>query len=105
MILNIDVQFEYRMDQPTDVFMQVQVPNLPDRHVLGETVTMSAVEHIRTVEAESGIVQCTLLRTTGDLAYSYSAQIDVTRPVYDMSTLAAVAPHKLSGDVVRYLMQ
>jgi transglutaminase-like putative cysteine protease len=104
MILNIDVQLEYRMAQPTDVFMQVQVPNLPDQRVLGETVTMSAVEHIRTVEAESGIGQRTLLRTTGDLAYSYHAQIDVTRPVHDMSKLAAVAPHKLPGDVVRYLM-
>jgi transglutaminase-like putative cysteine protease len=104
MILNIDVQFEYRMDQPTDVFMQVQVPNLPDQRVLRDSVTMSPVEHIRTVEAESGIGQRTLLRTTGDLAYSYSAQIDVTRPVCDMSALAAVAPHKLPGDVVRYLM-
>jgi transglutaminase-like putative cysteine protease len=104
MILNIDVQFEYRMDQPTDVFMQVQVPNLLDQRVLGETVKMSPVEHIKTVEAESGIGQRTLLRTTGDLAYSYSAQIDVTRPVHDISTLAAVAPHKLPGDVVRYLM-
>ena len=104
MILNIDVQFEYRMAQPTDVFMQVQAPNLADQRVLGETVTMSPVEHIRTVDAEAGIGRRTLLRTTGNLAYSYSSQIDVTRPVHDMSTLAAVAPHKLPGDVVRYLM-
>ena len=104
MILNIDVQFEYRMAQPTDVFMQVQAPNLSDQRVLGETVTMSPVEHIRTVDAEAGIGRRTLLRTTGNLAYFYSAQIDVTRPVHDMSTLAAVAPHKLPGDVVRYLM-
>jgi transglutaminase-like putative cysteine protease len=104
MILNIDVQFEYRMAQPTDVFMQVQAPNLADQRVLGETVTMSPVEHIRTVDAEAGIGRRTLLRTTGNLAYFYSAQIDVTRPVHDMSTLAAVAPHKLPGDVVRYLM-
>ena len=55
MILNIDVQFEYRMAQPTDVFMQVQAPNLSDQRVLGETVTMSPVEHIRTVDAEAGI--------------------------------------------------
>jgi transglutaminase-like putative cysteine protease len=104
MILNIDVQFEYRMAQPTDVFMQVQAPNLADQRVLGETVTMSPVEHIRTVDAEAGIGQRTLLRATSNLAYSYSSQIDVTRPVHDMSTLAAVAPHKLPGDVVRYLM-
>lgn len=64
MILNIDVQFEYRMAQPTDVFMQVQAPNLADQRVLGETVTMSPVEHIRTVDAEAGIGRRTLLRTT-----------------------------------------
>ncbi|AGI67702.1 transglutaminase family protein [Octadecabacter antarcticus 307] len=104
MILNIDVQLDYRMDQPTDVFMQVQVPNLPDQRVLAETVTMSPIENIRAVDAESGIGQRTLLRTTGDLAYSYSAQIDVTRRVHDIATLSEIAPHKLPGNVVRYLM-
>ena len=104
MILNLDVQLDYRMDQPTDVLMQVRVPNLADQRALSESVKMSPVENIRAVDAESGIGQRALLHAKGNLAYSYWAQIDVTRPVYDMSTLAAVAPHKLPGDVVRYFM-
>jgi len=104
MILNIDVKFDYRMTQSTDVIMQIQAAELVGQKVIEDTIEMSDVDAIKHVPAESGIGQRMLLRTKGDLICSYHAKIAVTRPVHALETLNATPPHQLPGDAVRYLM-
>lgn len=104
MILNIDVQLDYQMAQPTDLILQVQAPDLADQRVLSETVDMSVADHTATIAGEAGMGERTLLRMAGDLVYSYRARIDVDRPLLYLEPLVAVPPHKLPSDAVRYLM-
>ncbi len=104
MHLNIEVQLDYEIDTPIDLILQIQAPSFADQSVVHENLDPGDVQQIARVAAEAGMGERILLKTSGDLSCTYTATIDVKRPVLDISTLPAVAVHHLPGDAVRYLM-
>ncbi|ABD55122.1 transglutaminase-like domain-containing protein [Jannaschia sp. CCS1] len=104
MILNIDVNLAYSIEQPVDLILQIQAPSFADQHVVSETFDLGNPEHVGRIAGEAGMGDRVLLSTATDFRFSYTAQIDVNRPALALEQLKAVAPHLLPGDAVRYLM-
>ena len=104
MILQIGVQLRYEVPGPTDILLQVVVPDFADQRVLHENVTLSKTLHSAKVAAEEGVGERSLLRVDTNFSCDYTARIEVDRPALDVSQLAAVPPHQLPSDAIRYLM-
>lgn len=104
MNLEIDVHLVYRLPAPTDLLLQIEVADLADQKVLDAGLQTSEVDHFARVSAENGLGERIWLRADGEFCCDYTARVDVDRPALDISDLAAVSPHLLPGDTVRYLM-
>ncbi|WP_373085916.1 transglutaminase family protein [Sneathiella sp.] len=104
MLLDIDVQLHYRLEEPTDILMQIEVADLPDQRVLNANLELGTYEHMARVAAHEGIGDRIWLRMTDAFTCHYTARVSVDRPVLNLADLDAVSPHLLPGDTVRYLM-
>jgi len=104
MILQIDVHLRYGVQAPTDILLQIMVPNFADQQVRNEKITLSDTLHRATVAAEEGVGERTLLRIDQDLVCDYMTRVEIDRPALDISQLRALPPHQLPSDAIRYLM-
>jgi transglutaminase-like putative cysteine protease len=104
MLLEIDVQLHYRLEQPNDILMQIEVADLPDQRVLSANLELGAHQHLKRVAAQEGIGDRVWLHMNEAFECHYTAQVIVDRPVLDLKRLETVSLHLLPSDVVRYLM-
>jgi transglutaminase-like putative cysteine protease len=104
MILNVNVHLNYAIQNPTDVLLQLTVPDLPDQRVLEESTSYGENVQVSTVPAEAGFGERVLMNINHDLICSYTARINVDRPIIDIADLAATPPFQLPSDAIRYLM-
>jgi transglutaminase-like putative cysteine protease len=104
MILDLHVHLHYQMPQITDLLVQIEAPDLADQLLLHANIKLSETEHFARVAAENGLGERIWLRVEGEFVCDYTAKIQVERPVLDLKSMAAVSPHRLPGDTIRYLM-
>lgn len=104
MILSVDVHLQYRFSQPTDLLLQIEAADLADQTVRQTHISFSEVENVSRITADDGLGERIWLRADGLFQCDYRADIQINRPVRDLSTLPATPPHQLSGEAVRYLM-
>lgn len=104
MILQIDVQLDYAVQSPTDIILQIAVPDFSDQRVTDDETILSDATHRAVVAAEEGIGERLLLRVEKDFHCQYSSRVHIDRPALDIAALPAVPPHQLPGDAIRYLM-
>ncbi|MEQ8262196.1 MAG: transglutaminase family protein [Pseudohaliea sp.] len=104
MILNIDVQLQYAVQAQTDIILQITVPDFAGQRVVSEQLVLSESLHSTSVPGEAGVGTRLLLCVERDFECHYRAQVVIDRPLVDISPLAAVPPHRLSDDALRYLM-
>ncbi len=104
MILSVDVHLQYRLSQPTDLLLQIEAADLADQTVRQTHISFSEVENVSRITADDGLGERIWLRADGLFQCDYRADIQINRPVLDLSTLPATPPHQLSGEAVRYLM-
>ncbi|MCA8882949.1 MAG: transglutaminase family protein [Rhodobacteraceae bacterium] len=104
MILEIMTKLDYTLPKPCDLLMQLEVAEMHDQTVLSAKLETNETEHFATVPAEDRIGTRTWLRASERLTISYQARVQVDRAPQDISKLAAVPPHLLPGEVVKYLM-
>jgi transglutaminase-like putative cysteine protease len=103
-ILSVDVHLQYRFSQPTDLLLQIEAADLADQTVRQTHISFSEVENVSRITADDGLGERIWLRADGLFQCDYRADIQINRPVRDLSTLPATPPHQLSGEAVRYLM-
>ncbi|MEO8530909.1 MAG: transglutaminase family protein [Deltaproteobacteria bacterium] len=104
MIAKIDVNLTYRLFGPTDILLQIEAAHLPDQQVVRGNLQTSYVTHFARVAGEAGIGERIWLRADGDFSCSYQAEVEIVRPVVDLSVIDMVSPHLLPGDTVHYLL-
>ncbi|WP_108880829.1 transglutaminase domain-containing protein [Anderseniella sp. Alg231-50] len=104
MMLDIKVHLHYRLAQPTDLLLQVEAADGGGQQLVRANINLSETEHFSRIAAEEGLGERIWLRANGDFLCDYSARIAIRRPVEEVGSLAAVAPHLLPADTVRYLM-
>lgn len=104
MILQIDVQLHYAVQETTDIVLQITVPSFADQRVISEEIVLSETLHNTCVLAEESFGERKLLRVEKNFECNYTARVEVDRPALDISQLPAVPPHRLPSDAIRYLM-
>lgn len=104
MLLDLSVHLHYRMDQPTDLLLQVEAAALPRQKLAKAHINVNGTTHFARVEAEDAVGDRIWLNVDGDMLCNYSAQIEVNRPTVDLRDLPATPPHQLPSETVRYLM-
>jgi transglutaminase-like putative cysteine protease len=104
MELDVNVHLSYLLNGPTDLLLQIEMADLPDQRLKASMLDTSDVDHFARVPADEGLGERIWLRTDGAFRCDYAARVIIDRPAPDISTLAAVPPHLLPGDTVRYLM-
>ena len=100
----VTVHLDYALKGPTDLLLQIEVPDLPDQRISDRRFVTSETEHEAEVAAEDGIGNRRWLRADGSFTCDYSVTVEVDRPALDLSTLVAVPTHLLPPMTVRHLM-
>ncbi len=104
MRLKIDVTLDYNLDHPTDLLLQIEAAAVDGQRVISQHINVADAAHFGRVAAQEGIGQRIWVRTDTRLLCTYTATCDIDRPEADLGALNAVAPHRLPGDTVRYLL-
>ena len=100
----VTVHLDYALKGPTDLLLQIEVPDLPDQRISDRRFVTSETEHEAEVAAEDGIGNRRWLRAEDRFVCDYSATVEVDRPALDLSGLSAVPPHLLPPLTVRHVM-
>jgi transglutaminase-like putative cysteine protease len=103
-ILKIDVQMQYAVQAKTDIILQITVPDSAGQRVISEQLVLSESLHRTSVPGEAGFGTRLLLCVERDFECHYKAQVEIDRPLVDISPLPALPPHRLPDDALRYLM-
>ena len=104
MQFEIDVMLDYQLAEPADVRLHIEVAQMPDQRLIGDTLTFSSPEPLRPVAGGVGIGQRTWLRADGVLHIRYGAIVEVTRKRPPLLTLEAAPARLLPAEAVPYLL-
>lgn len=103
MHLKIDVALDYRLTEPADILLAVEVAQLPDQRLVSDLLTVSGAGPLRPIVGEDGIGQRTWFRAEGPLVARYEAEVALDRPELDITPLPIAARRDLPAVVVPYL--
>ena len=104
MHIAIDVTLDYRLPSAHDVLLQIEAAEMADQRIIKSDFLVSSPERLRAVPGEESIGQRTWAYADRQLQVSYSAVVDVDRPVVELAGLSAAEPRDLPALVVPYLL-
>ncbi len=104
MRLQINVQLDYGLTRPCDLLLQIEAAAIPEQRIEEARLDLSPCEHFARVPAQDHIGERIWLRKEGQLLVDYHAVVNIERIVRDVTTLPAIAPHRLPGETVQYLL-
>jgi len=104
MQLAITADLAWHCQEPTDILLQIEAAASADQRVLSSALDCTSAGHLSRVPAQDGIGERIWLHQEGDCAVSYRAEVEVLRRPVPLESLAALAPHRLPGEAVPYLM-
>jgi transglutaminase-like putative cysteine protease len=104
MRIGIETHLVYRLSEPMDLLMQVEVADVPDQMVRLRDMWLPAGARIETVAGESDIGVRMWLRCEGEFRCDYRAEVEIARPVADIAQLPATDALELPARTLRYLM-
>ncbi|MFN7002029.1 MAG: transglutaminase-like domain-containing protein [Roseinatronobacter sp.] len=103
MRLNIDVVMDYQLDGPSPVLLAVEVAALPGQQIERTALEILNATH-RHVPGDAGLGQRIWADVANDrLNLRYVADVEITREVIALETLAQSEWQDLPGDVLPYL--
>ncbi len=104
MRLQINVQLDYNLARACDLLLQIEAAAIPEQRIEEAHIDLSPCEHFARVPAQDQIGERIWLRTDSRLLVDYRAIVSIERIVRDVATLPAIAPHRLPGETVQYLL-
>jgi transglutaminase-like putative cysteine protease len=102
--IDIAASFAFSVERLSDVLLQFEAAAIPEQRILDSNCKMSKAEHIARVSAQDAIGERIWLHVDGRFEVSYTAQVEVTRMLADVATLARLEPHELPAEAVQYLL-
>lgn len=103
MRLKIDARLNYRMVEPVDVLLTIEVAQLPDQALVGDRLTIDGVGPLRAIDGEDRIGRRTWMRAEGDFLAHYEATVDVDRRAIPIDALPITPRGQLPAEVIPYL--
>ncbi|HVR90663.1 MAG TPA: transglutaminase family protein [Novosphingobium sp.] len=104
MQLDISVQLDLVLPEPTDFLLQIEAAPLPEQQLISAHIDLSPSLHFARVPGQDEIGDRIWLRAEGHFAIGYRSRMAITRHLADIASLPALPPHQLPGETVQYLM-
>lgn len=104
MILNLETEFTFAVEQATDVLLQFEVARLASQRVEASETRIDPAPTLTRVVAEAGIGERIWLPASGQVSVSYCASVGVERSAPPLVELASLPPHELPAEAVGYLL-
>lgn len=104
MQFEIDVMLDYQFADAADVLLQIEVAQMVDQRLIGDRLIVSSPEKLRPVAGEEAIGQRTWAVGQGVFHATYSALVEIDRPLIALDGLAAADPRDLPALVLPYIM-
>lgn len=103
MRLKIAATLDYRMEEPVDVLLAIEVAPMFDQQLIEDLLTIDGAGPLRTVPAEDGIGRRTWMNAVGDFRAQYHAIVDVAHDLGPIAELGIAPRRALPAHVVPYL--
>lgn len=103
MAIDISARFAFSLDGLRDVLLQFEAAAIPEQRVLASHTEMSKAEHIARVSAQDDIGERIWLQVEGRFEVTYTAKVEVSRLLADVTTLRKLELHELPAETVQYL--
>ena len=104
MRLAITTRLDYFFPAPTDVLLQVEAAAIAEQVIEKAHIAVEDCLNFARVPAQDMIGDRIWVTVQGHVGVDYHAIVAVNRDEDDCRTLARVAPHRLPGEAVPYLM-
>ncbi len=104
MQLDISVQLDLVLPEPTDFLLQIEAAPLPEQQLISAHIDLSPTLHFARVPGQDEIGDRIWLRAEGRFAIRYRGRMGIERHLAEVASLAALPPHRLPGETVQYLM-
>ena len=104
MRLSIAARLDYFFPAPTDVLLQVEAAAIPEQTIEKAHLSVHDCINFARVPAQDMIGDRIWVTVQGNVRVDYSAIVAIDRPFDDWRSLDKVAPHRLPGEAVPYLM-
>ena len=104
MQLDISVQLDLVLPEPTDFLLQIEAAPLPEQQLIAAHIDLSPTLHFARVPGQDEIGDRIWLRAEGRFAIRYRGRMGIERQLAEVASLTALPPHRLPGETVQYLM-
>lgn len=103
MRLKIEADLHYRMHNPVDVLLTIEVAQLPDQTLIEDRLVINGVGPLRAIAGEDGIGRRTWMHAEGNYHARYEALVDVERRSLSIDELTITPRRDLPPEVIPYL--
>ena len=104
MTTNLSARFAFDLDQPASVLLQFEAAAIPEQELANIACRITPGDTLTRVPAQDNIGERIWMHADTRVEVQYEAAVDVNRMVHPLRDLAALPPHKLPGDAVKYLL-
>jgi transglutaminase-like putative cysteine protease len=102
--VSLTARFAFEFDQSADALLQFEAAALPEQRIDHAETRISDNEHRASIPAHDRIGTRIWLRAQGRIEVDYRAEVTPARIVAPLADLGPLAPHKLPGEAVGYLI-
>jgi len=103
MRLQIDVALDYRMPDPVDVLLTIEVAQAFDQRLIEDRLLIDGTGPLRPIDGEESLGRRTWMRAYGEFRARYRAIVEVERPIPVLDGIPPTPPAALPALVVPYL--
>lgn len=104
MILSIEADLDYKLDDPSTVSLQLEVASLPDQRVLESSFDLFDLPSPSWVPAYGGVGRRAWVDAVGTLKCRYRAKVRIDRPRSEIRAARWVPLPELPPEAARYLV-
>ena len=104
MKLLIESHLSYALSRPCNLLMQLEAAQTAQQQILAQQLDVIPAQPGAVIGGEDGVGTRRWLSAQQDFTATYHAEIEITRPLPPLETLAKTPLYALSAEATRYLM-
>jgi transglutaminase-like putative cysteine protease len=101
--LSITATLDYRVPQPADILLSVEVAQMTDQILIEDKLTITGVGPLTPIAGTDAVGRHTWMHASGRFHARYTAKVVVTRHPADIATLPLSPVTSLHAEVIPYL--
>lgn len=104
MDIKIETYLEYYFNIPSDILLQIEAAGVKEQIIRSANINVVETDHFQRVSSHDYIGERIWVKRQGSLKVKYNSLINLNRQPEDLSNIPTIAPHKLPGNIIQYLL-